>query len=418
MPKKDNTYSSSWNKIVQFVTGPFQYSSIRKTAVFFLINVIISTGFILWFGKEALGTTISVVLGFFLSKVGLSLYDTVKMILEDKKKCRRDNDFLAKIYKNGHYLHHLNSENDKGFLYEELIPYNNNSLIITIDHPDKMMELDPFIQTYYAEIFGAHKASYVENNITLKLSDVSYSNNIYKISFSRSTYYHHLVTNRAIDFPIKNGLTLRGLFEYGPTLKPLKESKMSNHLGMIAFIELSDGKVIFPKRQTNSTTSKNLITGSIASRVVLDGPEDKITGLEDIEKKLIKTIDKRLGIKLNDDKSSHYQIVFLGLGRDVYEGGKPHFFYYIKINDLNSDDFIKNYRQYQKDMLKKQTDMDMDKMVYLCEINSIELKKNYSVKLKCCQASKKILKHIITVKPEMSFLGAYKHYRDYRKTIE
>mgnify|MGYP001769705700 CR=1 FL=1 len=85
MAKNNPNYSSSWKKIVQFVTGPFQYSSIRKTAVFFLFNVIISTGFILWFGKEAFGTIISVVLGFFLSKVGLSLYDTIRMMLEDKK---------------------------------------------------------------------------------------------------------------------------------------------------------------------------------------------------------------------------------------------------------------------------------------------------------------------------------------------
>lgn len=418
MAKNNPNYSSSWKKIVQFVTDPFQYSSIRKTAVFFLFNVIISTGFILWFGKEAFGTIISVVLGFFLSKVGLSLYDTIRMMLEDKKKCRRDNDFLSKIYQNGNYLHHLASDNDKGFLYEELIPYQKNPLIITLDHPEEMMELDPLIKTYYADIFGAHKASYVENNITLKLSNVSYSDNLYKISFSRSTYYHHLVTNRAIDYPIKNGLTLRGLFEYGPKLTPLKESKMSNHLGMIAFIELSDGLVIFPKRQTNSTTSKNLVTGSIASRVVLDGPDDIINGLEDIEKKLIKTIDKRLGIKIDILKPSQYKIVFLGLGRDVYEGGKPHFFYYIKINDLNSEAFINHYRKYQKEMLKKQTDIDMDRIVYLCDLNSIELNKNYSIKLKCCQASKKMLKHVITVKTEMSFLGAYKHYLDYQKTLK
>lgn len=405
---------STWSKIWQFISGPFKYSSIRKTTIFLVLNVLISAIFILIFGKEALGTLLSVVLGFFLSKIAITFFDTIRMALEDKKKCNRDNDFLEKIYKENHYLHHLDeNSSDKGFLYDECIPYQKNLNILIDDHPKAMMKLDPFIQNYYVDIFGAHKASYVENNITLKLMDYEKNKDGYSIMLSRSTYYNHLVTNRAIDYPIKNGLTLRGVFEFGPKLNELKTSKMSNHLGIIGFVELSDGRVIFPKRQSNSTTSKNLVTASIASRVILDNPNHKITSMNEIETMVKKTIDKRLGISMNDIPNNQYEIHFIGLGRDVYEGGKPHFFYYIKLKQLNSEDFLVAYKKHRKDKLEQ--GMDMDKMVYLCNMDTIELKKNYSIRMKCSIASKKTIKKIIKVKPEMSFLGALKHYQDYKK---
>lgn len=405
---------STWSKIWQFISGPFKYSSIRKTSIFLILNVIISAVFIILFGKEALGTLLSVVLGFFLSKIAITFFDTIRMALEDKKKCNRDNDFLEKIYREDSYLHHLDkNSSDQGFLYDECIPYQKNLKIVIDDHPEEMMKLDPFIQNYYAEIFGAHKASYVENNITLKLQDYKKVNDGYAIYLSRSTYYNHLVTNRAIDYPIKNGLTLRGVFEFGPKLNDLKTSKMSNHLGIIGFIELSDGRVIFPQRQNNSTTSKNLVTASIASRVILDDPSLKITSMNEIESMVKNTIDKRLGISMNEMPNNHYDIHFIGLGRDVYEGGKPHFFYYIKLNQLNSEDFLATYKKHRQEKLEQ--GMDMDKMVYLCHIDTIELKKNYTISLKCSIASRRVNKKTIKVKPEMSFLGALKHYQDFKK---
>ncbi len=404
----------------KLLSGFINENTIKKTVIYLLINLAIILGFVIFFDTEAFTTIVSVVLGFFLSKIAVTFFETIRIIMEDKKKCKRDNEFLNKIYPGDAYKKEIASLDESSkvhFLYEVLVPYKKDVNISLIDDSKTMFSPDILIKNYYAEIFGAHKSSYVENHITLRLDKVVPLNGGYEIHTSRSNYYNHLVTNRAIDYPIKNGLTLRGMFEYGPRLVPLENSLMSNHLGVNVIIELADHSVIFPKREINSTTSKNLVTASIASRINLDDPTKKLTSIQDIHEMIKGLMDARLGISQSEIKDNS-DFVFLGLGRDVYEGGKPHFFYYIRLKELTSDSFLKTFNtKLAAQKAKDEHYMDMDKMVYLCNLDTIHfVDDSFNIKMACVASSiKGKYNKVIKVKPEMSFFSNLHHYRQYQE---
>ncbi len=102
----------------------------------------------------------------------------------------------------------------------------------------------------------AHKASFTKNAFTIRLDDIEVTDEHVKLKTSRTTHFDHLVLNRAIDYPVKDILSIRRLFEYNNELTPLKYSKLANQIGVNAIILFNDGYTIFPRRSFSATVEK------------------------------------------------------------------------------------------------------------------------------------------------------------------
>ena len=80
--------------------------------------------------------------------------------------------------------------------------------------------------------------------------------NTFKFVTGRTTYYNSLVTNRAMDYSLTDGISVRELLECGPMVHSLKNSSLSNHLGFNGFVESSDGSIMLVYRKKNCLHSE------------------------------------------------------------------------------------------------------------------------------------------------------------------
>lgn len=199
-------------------------------------------------------------------------------------------------------------------------------------------ELSEYIMKNAEHLLAAHKNSTTNNNRTIRLNDFTYDNNTLTLDTMRSTYYHMLMTNRCMDYQISEDITLRKLFEFNNTISPLAESKLSNQIGINGLILSKDGYVLIEKRGHKKTTWKNKFAQSIS--LALKEPdlklnEDRIIGgtPEDAEENLgriiTKTIKGNFGLLPEDYTEFTIKTNFLGLARDLLEGGKPNLYFYV-----------------------------------------------------------------------------------------
>ncbi len=202
-------------------------------------------------------------------------------------------------------------------------------------------ELPEMVIENFGDIMSAHKFSKVDNGLTVRLSDFEYSRKTHEfhIFTERSTYYSMLATNRAMDYNI-DGMTLRKLFEYKPRLSKLKDSELGNQIGINGVIITKDGYLLVEKRDKKKSTWKNkfgqpisialksndLFFGAPKQELTTDNIEDKFV------KMLKKTLKKNFGLNEEDYKEITMQKNFMGLARDVLEGGKPNFYFYVELN--------------------------------------------------------------------------------------
>ena len=183
----------------------------------------------------------------------------------------------------------------------------------------------------------------------------------------RSTYLAHLLTNRALDYHIKPEVTIRRIFENTARLTPLALSKMSNHIGINALVFLrrngeKRGYLLMPKRGSDATVAKNGVTASLATRLQMDNKEYFADGYQ--SKMTIDYIEKGCildglpaAIRLSRDclnekmeqQSDFLQIDLLGIARDIYEGGKPTFFYAVYL-DMTVDEYFRQSDEYVEKM--------------------------------------------------------------------
>lgn len=183
---------------------------------------------------------------------------------------------------------------------------------------------------------------------------------------SRTSYYNSLVTNRAMDKVIENGLTVRKIYEYGNRINSLEESRLSNHLGINGIIESSDNKFIFVKRFDNVSIGKNTLGCSVAASLktkyaLNDAGKFTAKGLkksilEEVNAELF--INEGVNIELNSNLIAFY--------RDLVEGGKPQILFYIKCSmsshEIN-ENFKNNIRKSTEE--KKKLQRDGSKLLFL-----------------------------------------------------
>lgn len=245
--------------------------------------------------------------------------------------------------KSGRFIVYVND------LYRQ---YKDTNHLYFSDDADKHFELELYIMMHIGILYGAHSASKTVSELTVRLNDFQDDKNKDKKAVAyttRSTYLAHLLTNRAIDYPLEEELTVRKIYENTKYLTPLNRSKLSNHIGVNALIFLAGDILVLPRRGKDATVAKNGVTASIATRLNLDAYKECFSGTEKlVDEKTISSvcvldkltsllIDKQYELEMKEVMKA--KMHFLGLSRDPYEGGKPTLFYYIDL-EMTKEEFL------------------------------------------------------------------------------
>ena len=283
---------------------------------------------------------IPAVIGFFLSNLITSLLSSYKNSREDKIKSIQDSFFLMSIYYEEKPLDIEYNGSSKEIYYKVLLDSPKN---IVIEHKQEMFMLDDLFSTFYFDILKSHSNSYIKNCETLRLYDIeerlsSDGETEYILKTQLTNYFDHLLTNRAIDYPIRGGASLRHIYEPGPKISQLKNSKFANQIGFNCMVVLSDNTIIIPRRGKDSTYSKNKITASLTGRLPSE-IEDGST-IRELEQFIKKQANQKLKI---DDKylNNNSDFEICSITQNIYEGGKPQIYFLLKLNSLSSNEYFK-----------------------------------------------------------------------------
>ena len=284
----------------------------------------------------------SIILLFFSYWIANTINRIVQNKYEDYAKLTNDYRFLVNKYKFSNLILFKPETYSFKLPYELVLEVNNTDKIEIRDKKEKYFELSKQICNISDYIFDVHKGSVVYNNINIRLDDFQYSNNIISLYTSRTHYYDSLITNRACDLELKDGRSIREIFEPGPYIKPFNITKMSNHIGFNGIVRTSDGYIPLIMRNRNVSIAKGVlatsVSSSLKSKYAIDRQSHEFT-LSGLACAIRNEIFDETGIDLlsvSDDemiKSIRY------FYRDLVECGKPQFFVYLDLP--YSKDYIK-----------------------------------------------------------------------------
>ncbi len=223
-------------------------------------------------------------------------------------------------------------------------PANKPDAVVISDQ-DTRFSLPHYIHINSHNLLSAHDTTaFKSNETTIRLQNAVLEDNKLKLTTQRTTYYEMLMTNRCMDFEHLPHLTLRQIYEYKNRVTPLDRSQLSNQIGVNGMVFTSDGYALIEKRDLSKSTWKNKFAQpiSLAMKLVAIDEflvDDKISedAAEKIFLKIIsKTLKDNYGLRYKADGSGDYEFSLcsnlLGLARDLLEGGKPNFYFYVTLN--------------------------------------------------------------------------------------
>ncbi len=229
----------------------------------------------------------------------------------------------------------------------------NGDTSVVFRDTDVMRELPGFVRENAAALLAAHSGSSTSNNVTIRLKKAGYDEQKRELVLDteRSQYFYMLVTNRCMDYSISDTMTLREVYEFNDKVSPLEESKLGNQIGINGLVFTSDGYLLIEKRGKKKTTWKGKLAQPISLALKekdilpnggsIDGsPEAANDAFRGI---IFQTLQKNYGIDENmiagigtdgSVKNGAFDLKdsFLGLARDLIEGGKPNMYFYIALN--------------------------------------------------------------------------------------
>ena len=266
---------------------------------------------------------------------------------------------------------------------------------VSFDDSTQVKELPPFVVGNGTEFLKAHRYSQTTNNLTIRLNDFSCNdNNEITLHTGRTYYYHMLLTNRCMDFKLDCDMSVREIYEFNKTISPLDESKLSNQIGINGLIITKDGYLLLEKRDRKKTTWKNKFAQPIslalkANDLGFDNKK-KITSNEEGNTLLVnvlkKTIKENFGLVEKDYQTITLDENFLGLARDLLEGGKPNLYFYVVVNYTAKELAAKieeNARiiKETEDGVKPLKTGKLSSKYYLVHHDKISIDFNYNLKL-------------------------------------
>lgn len=254
--------------------------------------------------------------------------------------------------------HHPNATN-KGRLHidPQFDAKDVREKLLTVhDNPDLKDQFrpDPFIKIYSLDIISAHKQSQIKHGLTVRLRDLKKSDKEIVLETHRSTYIANLLTNRAIDYKIHGQLSLRELFENRSELSPLSATWMSNHIGINVLVFLEGGRyLLLPKRDKKGSIAKNMLTASWATRLEMAYYSKELRAdyvKEGVITENMKQFALALKVRENFLQGQTVSPKLIGASRDIYEGGKPTFFYLVNLDDVQLIEYMRETREFQKNL--------------------------------------------------------------------
>lgn len=372
-------------KIVRFLLF------ITKGEILYISFAAFITVFIaiwIWLSKQdvsnaiELSTFSAVVLeGGLVALVGL-LRSRVQNYTEDSNKLTSDYSDLVKRYSSEYNF--VWSRNADGISVIPVIhtAWLYDKSIVIEDHPENEYRLPDIIDQYYDELFKTHQTSKIYNNINIRMDDWYVKENVseFKMITGRTNYYNSLVTNRAMDYELDKGISVREVLECGPMVHPLKYSKLSNHLGFNGFVESSDGEIILVFRKKNVSIGKrtyaNSVGASLKASYALNG--NFLFTEEGLETGIVREIEDELCIPEDallpwDEGETGVlgPIKFIAAYRDMLEGGKPQLLFYVRasldkrqIADAFSDK-VRRENHCHREMPEQEMETDGDKLYWI-----------------------------------------------------
>ena len=351
-------------KIYYFFKSEKAIKNIIEIIFYVLVTLIIS----LLMPGNLSATVISTIIGFVLSTFLIKIINLLFGSLEDKIKVSGDTSELLKLYNaDPSYKKIVELNGTKNtFIYHEIFVNDGKHKFEVIDDKDKYFELTGLIENNFTDLYSIHSRSTKSNEDTIRLDSVKVLDDKVVFYTSRSNFYNHLVTNRAIDYKIVDNLRLRDIYEHGPYIGSLENSKLSNHVGINALVFLNNNLLLIPCRAGDSTISKKCATASIAAK--LHFPKDCSNHIDSkflFNDAIIDDLGSRLKIDLTKLDLNKVHIEFLGVGQNIYEGGKPQTYFCV-----NLDYDIEGYMNLLQDK-KKQSAIDKDSCIYIANFNSL-----------------------------------------------
>lgn len=260
--------------------------------------------------------------------------------------------------------------------------YQLKNCDIVVQDSQNEYEVPSVIKDNAKTIFQSHSTSQIYNQLNIRVDDWNMKGHVFTLKTSRTHYFKSLVTNRAIDYPFGQGITVRSLLECGPFLHPLSTSLLSNHLGFNGFIESSDGKIAFIKRNKSVSIAKHMygssVSASLKAKYALDGNGDfSVQGLLNGIEKEIKDECK---IEKNEFESFSTNNIFSAY-RDVKEGGKPQLLFFLKIK-LSSEKLTERFNiECQKAKKNTFNIVDGNKIQWIPkqDLKNVVLQPNYMI---------------------------------------
>lgn len=289
----------------------------------------------------------------------------------------------------------------------------DGGLTIVFDDDPTPHELPDFIESHAVDIMNAHKTSKSDNKLTMRLKGMDYDRDSHLLTFrtERTNYIHMMLTNRCMDFPIGNGISVRSLYEYRDYVQPLNTTILGNQIGVEGLIITNDGYTLIEKRNHKyKTTWRNKFAQPISLSM---GCKDlgitkagqklgmNFEEADDAIKKMLKKHLEGFGLIMGEDYQFDFAQNFLGLSRDLVEGGKPNVYFYVVV-DMNHkqledllikraytdptepDDPSLNEEERKKTGLVK--DDNISKKLYLYKLDDIDVNYNYVMKMDMTKA--------------------------------
>ena len=277
-----------------------------------------------------------------LGRLTYNLYSKNK---EDSIKLSTDYDGICKRYKE-----------------EPLLSYNRNVKFpiivlvkrklkdkpfdIIMDHKNaaNVYSLPEQIENRSEWLLDAHRCSYDYDSRTVRLDNLTHKDNKVILTYSNTTYWDLLRTNRVMDYEWENRKTNRNVYEPGPFISPLEFSLMANHIGFNGFIEFHEIGILFVGRSNKMSVGKKTWGTSISAKLspkydykkgehfTLDRFYDSIAESINRELKYFTVNGQSIHLKGNQIKGSIFAFY-----RDLVEGGKPQFLLYHKFGNEKLD---------------------------------------------------------------------------------
>lgn len=313
----------------------------------------------------------SIILLFFSDWIANSLNRVIQNKYEDYAKLTSDYALLVNKYKFSNLIKYETDEYSLKLPYELILQVKSNDIIEINDKAEKYYELPKQICNFSEYIFDVHKGSVVYNNINIRLDDMEYANNIISLYTSRTHYYDSLITNRACDLELKDGRSIREIFEPGPYIKSFNITKMSNHIGFNGIVRTSDGYIPLIMRSRNVSIAKGVlatsVSASLKSKYAIEKQSHEFT-LSGLACAIRNEIFDEIGIDLSSVSDDEMIKSIRYFYRDLVECGKPQFFVYLNL-PYSKDDIKENF--YKANNGKEDQELNSKELVMKKDGNEI-----------------------------------------------